>query len=191
MIQRISVDVLIKRYGALVRRIAEKNIKNKQNTDDIVQDTFIKILEKKETVDYKDNIKTYICRIAFRTSIDYMRKAYVKHEMLILDSDEDNYIDNNGNMDDEIKDRNINDRCYYFNAFEENDSYDEIRSSIAQLPLPYSRVIACVYYRDMSIEETALKLGINKNTVKSRLHRAKILLRKEIINKGYLNYASC
>ena len=89
MIQRISVDVLIKRYGALVRRIAEKNIKNKQNTDDIVQDTFIKILEKKETVDYKDNIKTYICRIAFRTSIDYMRKAYVKHEMLILDSDED------------------------------------------------------------------------------------------------------
>ena len=58
MIQRISVDVLIKRYGALVRRIAEKNIKNKQNTADIVQDTFIKILEKKETVDYKDNIKT-------------------------------------------------------------------------------------------------------------------------------------
>ena len=43
MIQQQDIEQIIKRYGTLVRKIAEANVKNHQNTDGIFQETFIKV----------------------------------------------------------------------------------------------------------------------------------------------------
>lgn len=182
MIQQLDIENLIRRYGSLVKKIAEMNVKNKQNTDDIFQETFIRVLEHKNELDSKKNIRAYIARIAFNIASDYSRNKYNLHEVPI-----NIYFD-----DLEFNDENDKEGLYtqdekdITNDF--NDNYALVRYCIDKLPLDYSNVISCIYYREMSIEETANNLNINERTVRTRLHRARKLLEKHKEKYVYYGY---
>lgn len=182
MIQQPDIEKLINRYGALVRKIAEVNVKNKQNTDDIFQETFIKVLEHKNELDSQKNIRAYIARIAFNIASDYSRNKYNLHEVPI------NIYFDDLEFNDEIDKESlfIQDEKDITNDF--NDNYALVRYCIDKLPMDYSNVIACIYYREMSIEETAYNLNINERTVRTRLHRARKMLEKYKEKYVYYGY---
>lgn len=165
MIEKFNIDKVMVKYGILIRKIAQKNVKNKQITDDIIQDTFVKILEHRDVIKNDKNIKSYIGRIAFSTAIDYTRKVFTKYEVPYIKEYDDYY-------------------GYCFNPFESEDENnkekDAIRNLVEHLPVVYSDVIICVYYKDMTIKETAISLGICESTVRTRLFRARLRLKEDI-----------
>lgn len=184
MVQQLDIGELIKRYGTLVKKIARANVKNQQNTDDIFQETFIKVLEHKNELDYKKNIRAYIAKIAFNTATDYSRKKHILHEVSVNSWYDDLEFDNN--IDNDKKGLSIQNNAYITDNF--NDNYALVRCCIDKLPLDYCNVIVCVYYREMSIEETAQNLRINEITVRTRLHRAKEMLKKYKEKYVYYGY---
>ena len=188
MIQQQDIEQIIKRYGTLVRKIAESNVKNHQNTDDIFQETFIKVLEHKDELDCKQNIRAYITRVAFNTVTDYSRKKHNLHEVPIDYCYDDLEYKKNRDNNDEINELIIQDNQNVID--ESNDNYSQVRLCIDRLPVDYSNVITCIYYREMTIEETAQDLRINEITVRTRLYRAKEMLRKykeKYIRYGYVS----
>lgn len=186
MIQQLDIEELIKRYGSLVKKIAKLNVKNQQNTDDIFQETFIKILEHKEDLDCKMNIKSYIARVAFNTATDYGRKKHNLHEVPINTCYDELEFNNTYNKKNEIKGLLIQDNQEVLKG--NNDNYAQVRLCIERLPLDYSRVITCIYYRNMTVEETANDLRINEITVRTRLYRAKEMLKKHKEKYIYYGY---
>jgi RNA polymerase sigma-70 factor (ECF subfamily) len=56
----------------------------------------------------------------------------------------------------------------------------ELLAGVRALPVELREVVACRYLLELSEAETAAALGIPAGTVKSRLHRALTLLRKEV-----------
>ena len=155
MEQNEYIDNMIKRYAMLVRKIAYEVVKNNQNVDDIVQDTFIKVIENKDVLDEKLNVKAYISRIARNTTYDYLRQRYKQYELVTSDCS-----------------IYINEYSMWYNP------YDMICNSkidicVDKLPSKYGNVIKCIYYKEMTVKEAATYLGINQCTVRSRLFRAK------------------
>ena len=62
----------------------------------------------------------------------------------------------------------------------ENDVYDDLYRAIYLLPYKYRVIITMSYMEEMSEKSIAEILGIPQGTVKSRLHKAKQLLKKEL-----------
>jgi RNA polymerase sigma-70 factor (ECF subfamily) len=60
----------------------------------------------------------------------------------------------------------------------------KVRDALNQLPLPQREVLVLVFYHQLSGPEVAQVLGINEGTVKSRLHRAKEMLRRVLQSEG-------
>lgn len=56
----------------------------------------------------------------------------------------------------------------------------ELLAEVRRLPVELREVVACRYLLELSEAETATALGIPAGTVKSRLHRALTMLRKEV-----------
>jgi RNA polymerase sigma-70 factor, ECF subfamily len=63
------------------------------------------------------------------------------------------------------------------------DNAEQVHHALAQLPLPQREALTLYFLQDLSLDAMAVLLGIPTGTVKSRLHYAKLALRK-ILTQG-------
>jgi len=66
----------------------------------------------------------------------------------------------------------------------------DLVAAIATLPEPYRRVLILRDIDELTAPETADQLGISADAVKSRLHRARALVRENLLAGGYLGFAA-
>ncbi len=69
-----------------------------------------------------------------------------------------------------------------------NDIKSAVRQIVANLSYKFRSVVYMFYFADMSIDEISCNLKIPKGTVKSRLNRARAIIKKEMEEKGYDRY---
>ena len=69
-----ALNIIIKRHLKLVYNFAYRLTGNAQNSEDISQETFIKIWKNIKRCDPKQEFKTWLLAIAKNTSIDWLRK---------------------------------------------------------------------------------------------------------------------
>ncbi len=67
-----------------------------------------------------------------------------------------------------------------FEEVETADRNEMIRRTVETLPDTYREVVVSVYFNEMSVAETAAALGIAEGTVKSRLSRARDMLKNKL-----------
>ncbi len=72
--------------------------------------------------------------------------------------------------------------------FLENDIKSAVRQIVDNLSDKFRIVVYMFYFADMSIEQISCNLKIPKGTVKSRLNRARAIIKKEMEEKGYDGY---
>lgn len=66
----------------------------------------------------------------------------------------------------------------------EFEDAEHIHRGLLKLSLPHREVLTLYFLEDLSVEEVAVILGVPAGTVKSRLHYARLALRK-VIEGGY------
>ena len=67
-----------------------------------------------------------------------------------------------------------------FEKIENRDRDEQIKKTVMSLPEQYREVLLCVYYHDMSVADTAKSLNIAEGTVKSRLSRAREMMKNKL-----------
>ena len=60
----------------------------------------------------------------------------------------------------------------------QNAEARELASAVMNLPIKYREVIYLFYYEELSIKEVAIVIEVKENTIKTRLKKAKELLKK-------------
>ncbi|MDR7002029.1 sigma-70 family RNA polymerase sigma factor [Neobacillus niacini] len=137
-------------------RLAYYYVKNSADALDVVQEAIIKALSKKESLKNPDAIKTWFYQIVVHTALDLLRK---QKRSVIVD-DETLTIYDSGHT----------------------DHYDDmdLKKALDTLPIQYQSVIVLRYMEDLKINEIALVLNENANTVKTRLYKALNLLRIQL-----------
>ncbi len=143
-------------HKPMIYRIAYSYVHSKIDTEDIVQDVFVKYLESDQEFQTLDNEKYWLIRVTINTSLSFLRKTWNQRVFL----------------DDEMINRTMDSSPI-------NNDNNNMFEIIYHLPHKYKEVIILYYYEDLSINEIANILNITTSNVKKRLERARNIIRKK------------
>ena len=158
-----DIENLIRQYGNDVLRTAYMYVKDSHTAEDIFQEVFIKVNQKLSTFEGNSSIKTWIIRITINTCKDYLKSAWNRKVIPMMEYQEDQIISDTD-----------------FDSVESQDTNDIIKTAVLSLPAKYKDVVLCVYYNEMTIAEAAIVLRVAEGTVKSRLSRARQKLKSAL-----------
>lgn len=171
-------ELFVLKFGKDILRFCRMTAGDAENGDELYQDTMLKLLEKKKKLDSTQNTKSY----ALSTSL-YLwknkKKKYANRMRLIpIDSmndmhDEENQI---SDYEHEVSPEHI---------VLQQSEVDMIQGLVASLPEKYRIPIYLYYSADMQINEVSEILGLPEGTVKSRMRKAKKMLKEELEAIGY------
>lgn len=160
-----DMETMMTNYGNEVLRIAYLYVKDYYLAEDIFQDVFLKVNQKLMTFQGESNIKTWLIRITINTCKDYLKSAYSKRVVPMMEFKEETIISEGD-----------------FGDIEEREKNQIIRQAVSNLPNKYKDIIICVYFQEMTVAEAAKALEVAEGTVKSRLVRAR--KRMKIVLEG-------
>lgn len=162
-----ALQTLVKNYLKPIYSYVFYLCKDKDASEDISQEVFLKVWKNLEKYDQSKSFKTWIFTIAHRTTIDYFRKRK-NLAFSDFDTDEGNIII------DTLQDKEILQDEYLMREEEK----EHINSIISLLPPKYKEIIVLKYIEEMTFNEIANILKQSINTVTSKHRRAIILLQK-------------
>ncbi|WNC16844.1 sigma-70 family RNA polymerase sigma factor [Brevibacillus brevis] len=156
-----AFEKLMREYGTRVLRLVTFLVKDRSLAEDLTQDVFVKVYRNLPRFRGQSSIHTWIYRIAVNECKGYLRswsfrrivpRAWIKRE---------------GDVSTEQLVLHQSER-------------DELFFQVQNLPPMYRQVIVLHYYADLSIGEVALVLSVSEGTVRTRLHRARQQLKKQM-----------
>lgn len=154
-IEEFNLETLMRMYGNDVLRTAYMYVKDLHTAEDIFQEVFLKV--NMHFVDFRNEsaIKTWILKITINTCKDFLKSAWSQHVDPVEDFQTNQIVEDG------------------YSRVEKQEQKQTIKEAIMSLPDKYKDVILCVYYQEMSIEETSKILHCAEGTIKSRLNRAR------------------
>ena len=165
---KAEIERLIDKYGRDIYSFCLYLTKSKQDADDLYQDSFLYVIEKKKSFEQESESKTYILSVAVRLWKDKKRKYAWRNRII-----EEKYIPLQLVKDEQHSESEAE------NAVLNSEQNMMIQKCVANLPEKMRVVILLYYMENMQIAEIAEVLHIPTGTVKSRLHKAKSILSKE------------
>ena len=174
-----AFDGLVNRYSQATYRLIVQIVGNKDETHDIVQETFIKVWKNIKKFDQKRNLKTWIFTIAKRTAIDYLRKR----KNVAFSSIDD------GETETPFGDNIPDDGLLANEIFEKNEDIELIKKALDSISLENKMIILLHHGEEMTFDEISIVLEKPMNTIKSQYRRTLIGLRKFLINQNTVKNA--
>lgn len=166
------IDYVFNEFNDEIFRFSYTYVKRKDIAEDLTQEIFIKCYKNYHKFKSDSSIKTWIYSIAANHCKDYLRSGYAK------------YVSLSEKIIDLVKGQSKNPEEIAL----ENDSSKLLTEKILTLPVKYREVIYLYYFKELKISMIASTLKCNENTVKSRLRRAKSLLREAFGIEGGHEY---
>jgi RNA polymerase sigma-70 factor (ECF subfamily) len=155
---------LVKRHQRLVFTLALRFTKNREDAEEVAQDCFVKAYRSLAAFQQQSKFSTWLYSIVYTTAMTHLRKKRPQTESI---HDDDNHLQNieqNGTNDVNLAENGS--RLYYLNR------------AIAQL-LPYDAAIITMFYSgQQSLEEIGDTMGMEANTIKVKLFRARQRLKE-------------
>ena len=157
---------LVKRHQRFVFTLAMRFAKSREDAEEIAQDCFIKAYRSLASFQQQSKFSTWLYSIVYTTSMTFLRKKRVNTDSI---DDENTYIQLE-NQSSGFKNNmaETKSRSYYLNQ------------AIAQLLPDDAAIISLFYMGEQSLEEIGQTLGIEANTVKVKLFRARQRLKEKL-----------
>lgn len=166
-----AFEHLFKRYGDSLHQLyLQKTGGNAEDTDDLIQEIFVKAFLHLSNYDKHYTFGQWIYTIARNTFIDYVRK---RRDDLSIDNTRGEYIPPpvapTLNPEEDIISR---------------QQRTQIEEYMKQMSPKYRQLIELRFFKDLSYEEIAERLNLPLGTVKTQIHRARAKLCSYITNSG-------
>ncbi|MEO0527768.1 MAG: sigma-70 family RNA polymerase sigma factor [Bacteroidota bacterium] len=164
-----ALETLIKRHNQRITSFIYSKVMDRDITEDIFQDTFIKVIRTLKRGSYSEEGKflPWVMRIAHNLIIDYYRK----NRRLPRFEGGDDF-----NIFSVISDEKLNIEKQLI----KNQIDVDLRYLIEELPNDQKEVLTMRMYKDMSFKEISENTGVSINTALGRMRYALINLRKII-----------
>lgn len=158
--------LLVERYKSYVFTLSLRFTKNREDAEEVSQDIFIKAY--RYLADFKGTAKfsTWLYTIVNTTCITFLRKKRVDVQSL---DDERTF---------EVADSK--DSGFQANQVEQKSRQNMVNQAIALLNPDDAEIITLFYKNEQSLEEIGQILGLESNTAKVRLHRARTRLKEKM-----------
>ncbi|MBQ7726763.1 MAG: sigma-70 family RNA polymerase sigma factor [Clostridia bacterium] len=144
-------SAVFERYADTVYRLALMRTQNRADSDDILQEVFLRYLRVWKTMQSEEHVKAMLIRMTLNRSKSLLSSAWFRKTEPLGD----------------------------FLPAKETPA-DDVLTAVWALPEKYRTVVHLHYYHGYSVEETADLLSLSPSAVKTRLFRARETLKKQI-----------
>jgi RNA polymerase sigma-70 factor (ECF subfamily) len=164
-----SLEILIKRHQQRLYSFIYSKIHDRDITEDVFQDTFIKVIRTLKKGNYNEEGKflPWVMRISHNLVIDHFRKSNRMPSFKNTDEFDIFSVLGDGNLNAE-------------NNIIKNQIHEDVRALLKELPDEQREVLVMRMYKDMSFKEISENTGVSINTALGRMRYALINLRKLI-----------
>lgn len=165
-----DIDQLVEQYSDSVYRYCKSIAYTPEDAEDLYQQTFLKAFELHKRISLEKNPKAYLLSVA--TNIWKNHKSmYARRERIAptVSSEMEGIQIEDIRSDQDVLEQVV-----------KEEQLELLRKCVDNLPEKQRQVITLFYAGELSLEEISKVLKIPKGTVKSRLHKAKEELRKEM-----------
>ena len=172
-----AFDRFVEIYQKRIYSLAYNITHNQMDAQDVTQEVFLTIFRKAHTFKGKSAFSSWVYRVALNSV--YMKLRSKKKDQSISVEDAFPSFNGVGYHDEVISDWSESAESYFFS----NETNHVIRNAVDQLPEKEKIAFLLRDVEGLSSEETAEALDLTISAVKSRLHRARLILRKKL--SGY------
>lgn len=161
-----SFEVLVTRYQSFVFTIALRYTKNREDAEEVAQNAFIKAYRCLN--DYRGDAKfsTWLYTIVTSLCLTFLRKK----KLNVHSIDQDGVFELADHHESSMRADKV----------EEKSKVKLVNDAIAMLPPDDARLLLLFYKAEQSLEEIGLILGMQPNTAKVKLHRARQKLKENM-----------
>ena len=169
--EHLAYAELCRRYRALVFRTAFRIIRNTEDAEDVLQDSWMRGFIHIRSFDGRSEFSTWLTRIAVNSALTMIRSRRNHREVSLDDS-----VDPDDCRAIEVPEpsRNPEEVCI------ETERLRLAQQAISRLPLKLRAAIEIRESNGGSVSEVAMRAGVAIPTMKSRLFRAKLRLRESV-----------
>jgi RNA polymerase sigma-70 factor, ECF subfamily len=163
---------LVRRYEGKIFRLAQHVTQNREDAEDVLQETFMKAYEHLDQFKGDSKFYTWIVRIAVNQALMKLRRRKTDRSVSLdeqIDTGEDTVVREIAAWGEDPEQR-----------FSREELGEILDSAVKSLEPPYRSVFVLRDIDDLSTEETAEVLGLSIPAVKSRLLRARLQLREKL-----------
>jgi len=163
---------LVRRYEGKIFRLAQHITQNREDAEDVLQETFMKAYEHLEQFKGDSKFYTWIVRIAVNQALMKLRRRKTDKSVSLdeqIDTGEDTIVREIAAWDEDPEQQ-----------FSREELGDILDKAVQSLDPPYRSVFVLRDIDELSTEETAEALGLSVPAVKSRLLRARLQLREKL-----------
>lgn len=162
---------LVDLYQEKLYHMAYRMLSNRQEAEDVVQDTFLRVYNNLEKYDDTMKFSTWIYRIATNLCIDRLRK---RKPIYSLDAESSDYEGLDGYSMIPSDNRTPESELLI------SETQRIIHQAIDTLPPKYKSVMILRYIHELSLQEVGEVLDMPVTTIKTRVHRGREFLRKKL-----------
>jgi RNA polymerase sigma-70 factor, ECF subfamily len=167
-----AVGELVDTYGQRIYQLAFRYLRNREDAEEVTQDVLFKVIRKVSAFRGDAALSSWIYRITFNTAMSRLRSA--KHQT--LPSDEPVTIDGGRRVKREPADLSELADERVFRA----ELRRRVLRAILALPVIYRAPVVLRDLQGLSTEEASARLRVKDQTLKSRLHRGRLILRRQL-----------
>tara|TARA_R110002126_G_scaffold74479_2_gene185736 strand:+ start:339 stop:917 length:579 start_codon:yes stop_codon:yes gene_type:complete len=150
--------ILVDRYKDLVYTLTLRMLKNREEAEEVSQDTFIKAYKSMGRFKGDSKFSTWIYRIAYNTSLDRLKKNRKHFNDVAIDEFTEHQVKT---MDNALS------------QLENEERNQAIQKCLAQLPSDDAFMLTLYYFEDQSLDEISKVIGLTPNNVKVKLFRSR------------------
>ena len=166
-----AIEKLVREHSRLVYRIAYAVLRQHQDAEDAAQETFVRVLRCGAKLEAVDDERTWLARIAWRVAVDRSGRRGRKRETA---------LDGPENAVHEMASASIPADL----TVEGAQVGRALEKLIAALPEKLRAPLMLSAIDEMSPREIAATLNINEAAVRSRVFRARQILREKLAHRG-------
>lgn len=159
-----ALELVVRQHARLVYRIAYAVLRNHHDAEDVTQETFVRVLRWRKNLDRVRDLKAWLARIAWRIAIDRVKKKPTVPLNEVEDGG-DYAKASSGDAEQSLL---------------SSEMSDLMRRMIAGLPGQLREVIVLSTIQELSPAEIGEVLEISEAAVRSRLFRAREILKQKL-----------
>jgi RNA polymerase sigma-70 factor (ECF subfamily) len=162
----IAFETLVRRYQQRLFAFVNRFVRSDRDSEEIVQDSLVKLYLNIGVVDVKKRLSTYLFGIAKNTAFSLLRQ---RNRTAI--------------PFDDIAEIETDARIY--ERLLQKENIETVRKALSNIDPKYRKILKLYYFDDLSYEEISKFESLPVNTVRTRLKRAKEALKKTLAYEKY------